>query len=65
MFSSYLEFAGGPSSSAYRRRIVRRGHSYDVADAHLNLQIGIARTMIMREEHENMMRNHILIISVA
>src|SRR5947207_3316972 len=64
-FLNLLEFACGSASSAYRRWIICWGHSHNVADAHLDLQVSIAWTMIMCEEHENMMRNHIRIISVA
>src|SRR5881275_1013284 len=64
-FLNLLEFACGSASSAYRRWIICWGHSHNVANAHLDLQVAIAWTMIMREEHEYMMRKYIRIISMG
>src|SRR6266567_7421505 len=60
-----LQLARCSPTAPYRRRIVRRGDADDIADAHLHLQVTRARTMIMREEHQHMMRNHIGLIQIA
>jgi hypothetical protein len=63
--ASALQLACCSPSTPYRGRIVRRGDADDIAYAYLHLQVTRARMMIMREEHQHMMRNHISLIRMA